>query len=471
MYYPAVMLVIIYARISLDRLGLAEGIADQVRRCREYAAARGWTVLAVFVDDDISASRGKHRPGYAEMMAGIVGGSLQATHIVCVHQSRLWRNRKERAADIERLGMRRVSIAFVDGMTVDLASAQGRLVAGLVGEFDTAESEIKSERVAWASERRAKEGRAHGGQRPYGYAPGGMRLDPVEAAVVAELFQRFVSGTPLGALVRDLNARGVLTVTGKAWSPKTLAGVLRHARHAGLAEYRGEVVGRAAWPATVSEATWRTAAALLADPARRTSTGNRAEYLLSGIALCGREGCGRPVMSGSVVRRGSSPDRPTYRCRYCRRLSRRRDWVDDLVSSAVLRRLARPDAADLLLDHDRPDFDALEDAERDLRRQLDDAAAAYAEKAITISQLRTITGTLRPQLERIERQRQHVDHAPLLRPLIEADDKLELWESERFGLHRRRAVVQVMMKVTLLPGGVSGLRTFDPTLVRIDWVR
>ena len=65
----------IYARISSDQTGEGLGVARQLEDCRRLAADRGWTVAAEYVDNDISAYRGKTRPEYARMLADIEGAA------------------------------------------------------------------------------------------------------------------------------------------------------------------------------------------------------------------------------------------------------------------------------------------------------------------------------------------------------------------------------------------------------------
>ncbi len=45
----------IYARISDDRTSDAAGVTRQEQDCRALALSRGWTVVDLFVDNDISA--------------------------------------------------------------------------------------------------------------------------------------------------------------------------------------------------------------------------------------------------------------------------------------------------------------------------------------------------------------------------------------------------------------------------------
>ncbi len=63
--------VALYARISEDALGLERGVTRQLEDAREMAACRGWAVVAEFNDNDLSALRGKRRPGYEALMAAV----------------------------------------------------------------------------------------------------------------------------------------------------------------------------------------------------------------------------------------------------------------------------------------------------------------------------------------------------------------------------------------------------------------
>ena len=112
------------------------------------------------MDNHISALNGADRPGYRALLAAVERGEV--ARIVAYGLSRLWRNRRERAEAIEMLRRQPLSVTLVKGSDLDLSSAAGRAVAGLLGEMDTMESEIKGERVARAALRRAESGRANG---------------------------------------------------------------------------------------------------------------------------------------------------------------------------------------------------------------------------------------------------------------------------------------------------------------------
>src|SRR5215207_9820893 len=68
----------LYLRISQDRNGQQLGVERQREDCVRYAAARGWDVAGLYVDNDVSASSGRRRPEYERMLADVVTGTVDA---------------------------------------------------------------------------------------------------------------------------------------------------------------------------------------------------------------------------------------------------------------------------------------------------------------------------------------------------------------------------------------------------------
>src|SRR4051794_27163649 len=202
----------LYARISEDDLGTEKGVFRQLEDGRAVSKARGGQIVVEFSDNDVSALTGTRRPGYEALMASVAAGQID--RIIVFHTSRLWRNRKERADGIERLRAAGVSVLAVKGPELDLTTASGRMMAGILGEFDTAESEIKGERVARAALQRAQEGRANGAvlygwtriyqhddqSRMIGFAD---EENPAEAEIVREIVRRLLGGEALRTITDD----------------------------------------------------------------------------------------------------------------------------------------------------------------------------------------------------------------------------------------------------------------------------
>jgi site-specific DNA recombinase len=452
----------IYVRISQDRDGRALGVARQEEDCRALCARRGWTVADVYSDNDVSATAGKRRPAYSAMLAALDAGTVDAVAVWAL--DRLHRRPAELEQFIDLADRHGVALGSVGG-DVDLSTAGGRLHARILGAVARNEVENKSARTKRAQLQAAQSGRWLGGGRPFGYEPDGTTLRPDEAGEIARLTDALLAGDSLGALVRDLNERAVRTARGKEWSYATLRQVLTRPRNAGLLDYHGEIVGDGKWTAIVDESRWRAVCALLADPNRRTSRSNRARWLLAGLARCGM--CGETVKSGTVTsNKATGTTRTVYRCRSGKHLARAAEPVDELVTRVVLGRLARPDAAGLLDDTGTPDAAGIHLDRAALMVRLDDAAGMFAAGDITAAQLRAATKALRAQVAEIETAMAATSRGNVLAELVAAKDVEALWD--RLPLARRRAVVDTLVKVTLLSSGRRGNR-FDPELVRIEW--
>lgn len=458
----------IYTRISEDRAGQELGVTRQLEAARQLAADRGWDVVAEFSDNDISAYRGSRRAGYDELMAAVQAGRID--RIIAMHPSRLWRNNAQRSAAFELLKAARVGLAFVSAPDIDLSTAAGRMLAEILGAFDTAESEVKAERISAAARQRAKAGKNHGSRRAYGYAKNGLEIVPAEAAALTEAARQLLAGVPLGSVTRWMNESGHRTVRGHEWAPGVLKDNIRLPRHAGHSIHLGEIVGVGQWPPIFSQETHQALVTLFADPSRKTSTGNRAAYLLSGIARCGV--CGAAITAHGRKRYPNGTELRLYRCRpaigksgYC--VGRRMDWVDGYVIDVIVGRLSREDARGLLVAEDRPDVAALQDEAAALRVRLDGLADAFALGEINRSQLQTGSARLQGRLDEIGQATAHVSRSPVLADLVNAEDVRAAWD--RLSLARQREVVKTLMVVTILPGG-GGRKSFDPDLVQIDWV-
>lgn len=443
-----------YRRISEDREGREAGVTRQDEDLDALAARCELEIVADYLDNDLGASTRsrKPRPDYQRMLADAKAGKFDT--IIAYTSGRLTRRPREHEDLIELAEQHGIRYEFVRSPSFDLNTATGRRVARILAANDAGEAEDIAERVSRAAEQRAKVGLYHGGRRTFGYEANGMRLVPAEAAALARAAHDLLAGVSLAAAVRRLDADAVPTVTGSRWGPSSLRTMLLNPRIAGLAVHRGQIVGRGSWPAIITEEEHHALVALLSDPGRRNSPGNQAAYLLSGWATCAV--CGSTIRSSGATRskRGGNV-RYLYRCRPRGCVGRRRDWADEYIADVIVERLSRPDAAELLVDHNRPDVPALQEESRALRLRLDDLAADYADGSIDRTQLRAGTDRARRRLAEIEQAMRHVSRAPVLADLVDADDVRAVWDN--LGLERRRAVARALMDVRLHPGG-SGLR-------------
>ena len=136
----------------------------------------------------------------------------------------------------------------------------------------------------------ALNGEWHGGIRPFGFQADGVTIEPAEGAEILRATEALLAGASLAAIRSGRSMHAACSPSkGNKWGTIEMRDMLMRARNAGKAVYRGEVVGDLPAPAIVPEGSWRGVVALLSDPARRTTPGNKVRWLGSGIYRCGTE--------------------------------------------------------------------------------------------------------------------------------------------------------------------------------------
>jgi DNA invertase Pin-like site-specific DNA recombinase len=476
---------VIYLRQSQDRTGQEFGIERQRADARKLAELRGWTVVAEYPDNDISAAGKRVRPGFEAIITAL--RERRATAVIAWDMTRLSRNARDTLRLMEAGQAAGAMLSFVRGSDLNLASADGRTLAGILSSIAQGEIDKKSERQRAAAAQAAQQGRRIGGRRPFGSEPDGMTVREPEAAAVRDGYEAVLAGVPLGRIAADWNGRGLTTPQTKRdgsaslWTAQTVRPVLLNPRYAGLRSHVTQelresmnpraarikaVVGQAAWPAIVSEETWRAVVDVLTDPGR-ANLPRSARGLLTGLARCGVPECGATVHRGAAPARRGREGHATYRCRAAYgHVGRAAAPVDEYVTEVVIARLERPDASRLIVDDKRPDAAKLRREAQAIRKRLASLARLVADEVLTEADVRRESPRLRAQLAEIEAQQTDAGRADVLGPLVNAPDVRAAVEA--LDTDRLRVVIDLLMTVTLLPPG-RGTRTFRPESVVIDW--
>jgi DNA invertase Pin-like site-specific DNA recombinase len=459
--------VAVYVRLSQDRDGTKDSIRRQEADCRALAKARGWRVAEVFTDRDLSAFNGKRRPAFDRMLETVEAG--RAVGVLAWKVDRIGRRTADVVSLVDRLRRAGGFVATCDGL--DSSTPVGKSVVQVASIFAELESENTSSRTRRAKLEAARQGRpSGGGRRAFGYTPDGMSLKPTEAKAIARAADDVLAGTSLRQVARKWNETGTKTAEGNDWQPPAVRRVLISARIAGLREYRGEIIGDAAWPAIIDRATHERLRALLLDPTRRTSRSDARRYLLSaGLSVCGR--CGSPLVAapkGSGVR--------TYACRAAKRVDGcggvrvSAEFLDEIVTEAVLfrldspkvaqarRRLHRTDPSATLVRQLAADESALEDLAR----------VAFVDRRIGQSEYLAARDALASRIEQARSELARSGDAGVLEAIPRGTELRETWET--FDLDRRRSIIAAIVdRVVVQPIG-RGARTVDhPERVDVRW--
>jgi site-specific DNA recombinase len=466
-YVPHVATVAaIYCRISDDREGSGLGVKRQENDCRELCERRGFAVAEVLVDNDLSAYRGKPRPGYQQLLETVKAGTVGV--VACWHQDRLTRSPRELEDLVDLIEATGVKIATVSAGDYDLATPTGRMVARNIGSAARYESEHKGERLTRKHLELAQSGKPVGGTRPFGYASVDMTaVDPSEAALIREAVDRVLAGESLRAVCVDWNTRGIVGSRGGPWKGGGLRRVITSPRVAGLRSLKGEVVGQGDWEPILDRTEWERVCALLdARAAGRTFPAR--SYLLTGFAYCGK--CGTRLIGRANMRRKrtyvctSDPDR-----RGCGGLRVIAEPFEALVVEAVMQRLDTPELARAIRQREAPHDDGNDALEiQQGTDQLEELARLWGERSITAGEWVEARKPIEHRVEAARRRLAARTDTNAMRPYLDGQGALRAAWGD-LSLDQRRAVVEAVVAQITVGPGVPGRTRFDPERVNVDW--
>ncbi|GIG92385.1 recombinase family protein [Plantactinospora endophytica] len=321
---------VIYARISLDATGEGLGVARQEQACRELCEQRGWQVTAVIVDNSVSASTRKVRPGWRQVLDLITSGAVDV--VVAWQVDRMYRNLRDLEDLVDLTERTGVTLATVSG-ELDLSTPNGRFLARILGSAARQEVEIKSARQKAAQHQRVQTGRPWWTVRPFGFERNGDHRQS-EAEPLRQAYADVLTGQSVYSIAARWNAAGILTPKGNRWRSSNLRHVLMCERNAAILTYNGAETGNpATWEPIVPEDVYRATVRHLSEPSRNTGGGGRRKGLLVGVATCSR--CGGKASQGWSKQNQAGERYRIYTCREGRCITIPADWLD----SYVLRRL------------------------------------------------------------------------------------------------------------------------------------
>jgi site-specific DNA recombinase len=451
----------IYTRVSSDPKAVGRSVTEQEADCRRVAEHQGWGVVRVFVDNDRSASKyaKKQRPAYKQLVEFV--RAKQCDVLVTWEASRFQRDLEDYAR-LRELCRKNEVLWSYSGRTYDLSRTDDRFTTALDALLAERESDLTRDRILRAVEANATQGRPHG-RLPYGYKreydrTTGQLVRQViredQAEVVREMAHRFLAGETTNAIARDLNARAISAPRGGHWDLSLVRQVLERPTYAGLRVHQTEVIGKANWPAIISEADHYRIVAKFSDPRRKTTNEHAVKYLLSGLMKCK---CGSKV---KVM-----PQRGGYKCYICTKnfcVARKIDRVDELIEKLIVARLSRPDALSLFTPSDESEETLDQIAEKRARLETFYDAAAAGE--LTPRALARIEQTLLSEIEVLEAKVRRYDVPSVVYELAKRPEKV--WKT--LTLEQKRECLRCLVEITLHPSR-RGEHSLDPKTVKVAW--
>ena len=289
----------LYTRVSTDLQEKEGTIASQQEALREFAAAKGYTIVAEYTDDGYSGAK-LQRPGLDRLRDALQTGDF---YVVLFHSpGRLSRTALHQALVIEELDRAHVQPEFLNFAVDD--SPESKMLFGMQGLFAEYERVKIAERTRRGKLYHAKQGALVGRYEPYGYTfvrrTDGQRahLEVNEAkAEVVRLMYRWLVDEALSTreLARRLTGHGIPTSRGaNQWQPMAVYRIVTSSVYRG--EFRFNMAGSEepiAIPVTaiVTPELWEAAQAQLRRNSELAQRNNKKhQYLLRGLVKCPR--CG-----------------------------------------------------------------------------------------------------------------------------------------------------------------------------------
>lgn len=222
-----------YCRVSTDKDAQIESLENQMEAFRFRAAQHGdWDLINVYADEGLSGTSMKHRVKFLEMIEDCKAGKID--YILTKSVSRFARNTVDALTTVRELQSYGVQL-FFDKEGIDTADSLSEMVLTIMASFAQEESRSISENVKWGIRKRFEAGDEV--KVPlYGFYHTDDELflvQPEEAEIVREVFERYVHGEMPQSILNDMIARGVKPPAGDCWKRLQLDRMIKNEKYAG----------------------------------------------------------------------------------------------------------------------------------------------------------------------------------------------------------------------------------------------
>lgn len=344
----------------------------QLAACRELCRQRGYEVVGVAEDLDVSA--GKTSPFDRPQLGGWLRTPEKFDALVFFRVDRLVRRLFDLSDMIRWAREHRVTLVSATESYFDLSAEFGDIIALLVAKVAEMELQAISERNRSAHRHNHRAGKYTGGVPPWGTLPavvdGEWKLvqDPVQVQTIHEVVDRVLAGEPLRSIAHDMTRQGVLTPRDRfaqsqgreirryEWHSGPLKRSLTSPTLLGYTISHGEVVrGPDGAPVIrhepiLTREVFEKLGRELKDRERRKENTARSSALLLGVLFCGV--CGKPMYK----LKGGPGRKDRYRCasaQYkdrCANLTVPIEEADEVLTGGLLWLLEGADRPDRVWD-------------------------------------------------------------------------------------------------------------------------
>lgn len=403
------MKAVIYARYSCDNQR-EESIEGQLRECRDFADAKGFTLIGSYIDRALSAKT-DNRPEFQRMVKDSAKGQFDV--IIVWKLDRFARNRYDSAH--YKSVLRKNGVKVVSATEVISEGAEGIILESVLEGYAEYYSAELSEKVIRGMTENALKCQYNGGYVPIGYKIDESRhyqIDELVAPLVKEAFLMYVNGKQIKDIVEFMNEKGVVTSRKKSVTKTTISTVLQNRKYIGEYQYRDVVIPNGV-PSIISKELFDMAQARLAKN-RYAPAAMKADikYILSTKMIC--SDCGAFMIGESGTSGTKGKKYHYYKCasaknkRGCHRKAVRKFETEEKVINSIVQSIWNGNAIEEIADS----VVAWQERENTviplLQKELSDIEKSI-ENVMTAIEQGIITPTTKKRLSELEAMRTDIE--------------------------------------------------------------
>ena len=230
---PALLRAAAYCRVSTAREDQLNSLSNQRNHYERLVCSHSdWILAGIYEDAGISASHGRERDALDRMIRDCRMGKIDI--VLTKSISRLSRNTCECIDIVRKLQSFGVAVIF-EKEQIDTRTMEGELLLSILSSMAQDEARSISENCRWTVRRQFMDGSFKLSRAPYGYVleDGVLSVDPAEADIVRQIFERCASGEGTPSIAAFLNEQQISTKRSGRWSAGTVLHMIRNEFYVG----------------------------------------------------------------------------------------------------------------------------------------------------------------------------------------------------------------------------------------------
>lgn len=231
---PKAKRVAAYARVSSGKDEMLHSLSAQISYYSELIQSHpGWLYCGVFSDEAYTGTK-DNRTGFQKLIGECRAGNIDL--IITKSISRFARNTVTLLETVRELKLLGIDV-FFEEQNIHTISADGELMMTILASYAQAESLSASENQKWRIRKAFENGEIVNLRFLFGYRINGAKIeiDPAQADIVREAFERAVNGESFTSIANDLNNRNITRCLGGKWNSQRIRDLLSNEKYLGNA--------------------------------------------------------------------------------------------------------------------------------------------------------------------------------------------------------------------------------------------